>query len=123
MVIPIPSFAFTKLIPLADRTLLRMAGTRQTRSMSSRRACPDIAFLRGENGQRGDCVGFGDLIGARLMTDELGYEKFGAHGGDWGSTVTEHLARSHAGSVVGIHLTDVPFLARLPEATERPSSR
>jgi hypothetical protein len=26
-----------------------------------------------------------------------------------GSTVTEHLARSHSGSVVGIHLTDVPF--------------
>jgi pimeloyl-ACP methyl ester carboxylesterase len=45
----------------------------------------------------------------RLMTEELGYERFGAHGGDWGSTITEHLARSHAGSVVGIHLTDVPF--------------
>jgi microsomal epoxide hydrolase len=44
-----------------------------------------------------------------LMTKELGYEEFGAHGGDWGSTVTEHLARSHAGSLVGIHLTDVPF--------------
>ncbi len=45
----------------------------------------------------------------RLMADELGYERFGAHGGDWGSTVTEHLARSHSASVVGIHLTDVPF--------------
>jgi len=45
----------------------------------------------------------------QLMTEELGYARFGAHGGDWGSTVTEHLARSHAASVVGIHLTDVPF--------------
>jgi pimeloyl-ACP methyl ester carboxylesterase len=46
----------------------------------------------------------------RLMTDELGYTRYGAHGGDWGSTVTEHLARSHGRqSVVGIHLTDVPF--------------
>jgi pimeloyl-ACP methyl ester carboxylesterase len=44
-----------------------------------------------------------------LMTNELGYRHFGAHGGDWGSTVTEHLARSHPGSVMGIHLTDVPF--------------
>jgi len=44
-----------------------------------------------------------------LMTDQLGYRRFGAHGGDWGSIVTEHLARSHAASVVGIHLTDVPF--------------
>jgi len=46
---------------------------------------------------------------ARLMTDQLGYPKFGAHGGDWGSTVTEQLARSHPDSVVAIHLTDVPF--------------
>lgn len=44
-----------------------------------------------------------------LMTGALGYPRFGAHGGDWGSTVTEHLARSHAASLVGIHLTDVPF--------------
>jgi len=44
-----------------------------------------------------------------LMTDVLGYERFAAHGGDWGSTVTEQLARSHARSLVGVHLTDVPF--------------
>jgi microsomal epoxide hydrolase len=44
-----------------------------------------------------------------LMTEGLGYERFAAHGGDWGSTVTEQLARSHAASLVGIHLTDVPF--------------
>jgi pimeloyl-ACP methyl ester carboxylesterase len=50
----------------------------------------------------------GDMWHA-LMTETLGYERFGAHGGDWGSTVTEHLARGHANSVVGIHLTDVPF--------------
>jgi pimeloyl-ACP methyl ester carboxylesterase len=52
-----------------------------------------------------------------LMTDVLGYERYGAHGGDWGSTITEHIARSHAKSVVGIHLTDVPFWhsLKLPE--------
>lgn len=44
-----------------------------------------------------------------LMTRVLGYDRFGAHGGDWGSTVTEHLARSHKRSVIGIHLTDIPF--------------
>jgi pimeloyl-ACP methyl ester carboxylesterase len=44
-----------------------------------------------------------------LMTETLGYRRFAAHGGDWGSTVTEQLARSHARSLVGIHLTDVPF--------------
>lgn len=46
---------------------------------------------------------------ARLMTETLGHDRFGAHGGDWGSTVTEQLARSHADAVVAIHLTDVPF--------------
>lgn len=58
--------------------------------------------------QSGGVFGFGDLW-YKLMTDALGCSKFGAHGGDWGSTVTEHLARSHASSLVGIHLTDVPF--------------
>jgi microsomal epoxide hydrolase len=56
--------------------------------------------------------GFTFRIGAlwhQLMTETLGYERFAAHGGDWGSTVTEQLARSHAKSLVGIHLTDVPF--------------
>jgi pimeloyl-ACP methyl ester carboxylesterase len=46
---------------------------------------------------------------ARLMTDALGYPHFVAHGGDWGSTVTEQLARSHPDSVLAVHLTDVPF--------------
>lgn len=46
---------------------------------------------------------------ARLVTEILGYQKFVAHGGDWGSTVTEQLARSHPDSVLAIHLTDVPF--------------
>lgn len=46
---------------------------------------------------------------AALMTQRLRYERFAAHGGDWGSTVTEHLARSYSDSIVGIHLTEVPF--------------
>jgi microsomal epoxide hydrolase len=45
----------------------------------------------------------------RLMTEGLGYRRFAAHGGDWGSTVTEQLARDHREHVLGIHLTDVPF--------------
>ena len=44
-----------------------------------------------------------------LMTDVLGFERFAAHGGDWGSFVTEVMARDHPKSVVAIHLTDVPF--------------
>jgi pimeloyl-ACP methyl ester carboxylesterase len=48
-----------------------------------------------------------------LMTDVLGYERYGAHGGDLGSTITERLARSRGKSVIGIHLTDVPFFHAL----------
>jgi pimeloyl-ACP methyl ester carboxylesterase len=45
----------------------------------------------------------------RLLTEQLGYDRFAAHGGDWGSFVTEMLARDHSSAVVGIHLTDVPY--------------
>jgi len=45
----------------------------------------------------------------RLMTDELGYKKFVAHGGDWGTSITEQIALYHADSLLGIHLTDVPL--------------
>ena len=43
------------------------------------------------------------------MTERLGYKRFGAHGGDWGSTITEQLAKQYSDSVIAIHLTDVPF--------------
>ena len=46
---------------------------------------------------------------SKLMTEVLGYTRYGAHGGDWGSTVTEQLARDHGPALAGIHLTDVPF--------------
>lgn len=45
----------------------------------------------------------------KLMRDELGYTKFIAHGGDWGSTITEAIARNYPEVLYGIHFTDVPF--------------
>ena len=56
---------------------------------------------------KGGAFGFGDLF-AQLMA-ELGYEQYGAHGGDWGSSILERLARSHRKHLTGLHLTDVPF--------------
>src|SRR5476651_145626 len=44
-----------------------------------------------------------------LMTDELGYEKFVAHGGDLGSVITEQIALYHPESLLGIHITDIPY--------------
>ncbi len=49
---------------------------------------------------------------ASLMT-ELGYERFGAHGGDWGSFVSTELARIVPERVAGLHLT-MPLAAPLP---------
>ncbi len=43
---------------------------------------------------------------AKLM-DRLGYERYGAQGGDWGSAVAAWLARDHPDRVVGIHLNMV----------------
>ena len=40
---------------------------------------------------------------ARLMT-ELGYERFAAQGGDWGSTISTALGLNHAQRIIGIHL-------------------
>jgi epoxide hydrolase len=39
-----------------------------------------------------------------LMTSVLGYRKFGAQGGDWGSTITTELGRVFPASMIGIHL-------------------
>ncbi len=39
-----------------------------------------------------------------LMTEVLGYRRFGAQGGDWGSGVTTWLGRDHADVVAAIHL-------------------
>jgi pimeloyl-ACP methyl ester carboxylesterase len=39
----------------------------------------------------------------RLM-DELGYQRFAAQGGDWGSAVSAALGLDHAERIIGIHL-------------------
>lgn len=43
----------------------------------------------------------------RLMSDELGFTRFVAHGGDLGAGITSRLAQSHPESVAGIHLLAV----------------
>lgn len=55
---------------------------------------------------------------AELMTKELGYEKFAAHGGDWGGSITEKLALYHSKNLLCIHLTDVPFAHSLEEVKD-----
>lgn len=41
---------------------------------------------------------------AALMSDVLGYRRFAAQGGDWGSFITSRLGFAHAERLIGIHL-------------------
>jgi pimeloyl-ACP methyl ester carboxylesterase len=43
------------------------------------------------------------IMWARLM-QELGYKRFGAQGGDWGSAISIALGLDHAERMIGIHL-------------------
>jgi pimeloyl-ACP methyl ester carboxylesterase len=46
---------------------------------------------------------------AVLMT-RLGYERFGAQGGDWGASISNRLAHQHPDRVAGIHLNLLPTM-------------
>lgn len=46
---------------------------------------------------------------AALMTDVLGYSRFGAQGGDWGSFIAARLGHACPDRILGIHLN---FLCR-----------
>ncbi len=51
---------------------------------------------------------------AELMIETLGYERFGAHGGDWGAYITAQMAYKYPARLIGIHLT---WLASLVAST------
>jgi pimeloyl-ACP methyl ester carboxylesterase len=48
----------------------------------------------------------------RLLTEVLGHERFGAHGGDWGASVTAQLGHEHAAHLVGVHMS-LPVLLKV----------
>ncbi len=58
----------------------------------------------------------------RLMTEVLGYDRYAAQAGDWGSFVTSRLALQYPESLVGIHLTMLPLRPHLKHATQPPVS-
>ncbi|MDQ2150652.1 epoxide hydrolase [Alcaligenaceae bacterium C4P045] len=64
--------------------------------------------------------GMADLF-ATLMTDVLGYARFGAQGGDWGASVSARLGHAYPDRVAGIHLNMLP-LPRDPHAFDAPSA-
>jgi pimeloyl-ACP methyl ester carboxylesterase len=52
---------------------------------------------------------------AELMT-RLGYERFGAHGGDWGAIISRELAVQFPSRLAGIHVTMLPSAVARTEA-------
>jgi microsomal epoxide hydrolase len=61
-----------------------------------------------------DCV-------AALMRDVLGYERFGAQGGDWGAAVTSRLGYAYADRIIGIHINLMMAAGRDPSAFPNPT--
>ena len=55
---------------------------------------------------------------AQLM-DRLGYDRYGAQGGDWGSMITAALGTGAPENLTGIHLT-MPIAQRPPEGEDKP---
>jgi len=56
-----------------------------------------------------------------LMTDVLGYARFAAQGGDWGSFVTSRLAYDNPDRLIGIHLNMLP-VRRDPRMIANPTA-
>jgi pimeloyl-ACP methyl ester carboxylesterase len=55
---------------------------------------------------------------AQLM-DRLGYDRYGAQGGDWGAMITSSLGTGAPENLVGIHLT-MPMALRPPDEEAQP---
>jgi pimeloyl-ACP methyl ester carboxylesterase len=59
----------------------------------------------------------------RLMHDELGFERYAAHGGDLGAGITSRLGEAHPEAVVGIHLMAIASPVAYDEASVTPEER
>ncbi|MCA9831608.1 MAG: epoxide hydrolase [Dehalococcoidia bacterium] len=51
----------------------------------------------------------------RLMTDVLGYERYGTQGGDWGGIITARMGAAHPEQIAGCHLN---FLVGQPPPSD-----
>ncbi|MEC7830320.1 MAG: epoxide hydrolase [Pseudomonadota bacterium] len=57
-----------------------------------------------------------------LLMSKIGYNKYFAQGGDWGSAITISIGKQNRGSCEGIHV-NMPFAPPTKEAIENPSDR
>jgi pimeloyl-ACP methyl ester carboxylesterase len=59
----------------------------------------------------------------RLMHDQLGFERYAAHGGDLGAGITSRLAEAYPEEVVGIHLMAIANPVTYDAASLTPQER
>jgi pimeloyl-ACP methyl ester carboxylesterase len=57
------------------------------------------------------------------LMGRLGYERFGAQGGDWGAGITTELAAQYPQRVVGIHLNYAPWTVRARSIEQEPTEQ
>ncbi len=95
-------FEFTELIPrLTDPA--RFGGDPADAFTVVAPSLPGYGFSFKPGQPRFGIAAIADCF-AELMTDVLGYQRFGAQGGDWGASITSRLGDVHADKLVGIHL-------------------
>jgi len=56
-----------------------------------------------------------------LMTGVLGYDRFGAYGGDWGAIVTAELGHAHPGRLLGVQMS-LPVIPGVSRRDLRPEA-
>jgi epoxide hydrolase len=68
--------------------------------------CPSLPGFGFSGKPTGTGWGIGRIAEAWCtLMRRLGYDKFAAHGGDWGSIITSSIGEAHPDRLLGIHLT------------------
>lgn len=107
-------FEFTKIIPrLTDPA--RYAGDPADAFSVVAPSLPGYGFSFRPGQRRVDLAEMASIFAA-LMTDVLGFERYGAQGGDWGSAVVTSLGLQDPKHLAGIHLN---LLFARPSTEER----
>lgn len=57
----------------------------------------------------------------KLMTEELGYAKYGTQGGDWGGIITARMGAAHGANIAGVHLNFI--IGAPPAGDDSPQSK
>jgi pimeloyl-ACP methyl ester carboxylesterase len=109
-------FEFTKIIgPLTDPG--RYGGDPKDAFTVVAPSLPGYGFSHVPDQRR---LGFEEIADhfARLMKDVLGFQRFAAQGGDFGSFVTARLGFAHSEKIMGIHLNMVPLAPHPKDRTD-----